>query len=315
MRFVCPNPREKFEELKKQFTPSELYLSYKTPSLDKAEKLVDHLYQTAETITRLDDHIHIASRLLRRLEKAVSGRDFDIERAKRIANKILVFVAFYHDIGKAEVQYQLYARHEFEELCRECTRTPPHNYSSVAFLTKVDDIREKFIGTLHEEGLSLKVADLTYVACLTAIAMHHEYFDYKDIAFLDFLTPLTLSLAKELSPDTMLVFDDTYIVVLDEAVKRLRADVPLPRSRGSVTATLSEVLEHIAVIHYEFGATLVNPESLSLEHRSDYVRATSSLAEALTWILTIADNLAARTRGSSDPERSFFASLIERYYG
>ena len=305
---MCPDAREEFERLKKQYTILDLYLSYRAPDRNKAERLADHLYLTAEATAKLDDHAYVLSKLLRRLEKVVSGRDLEIRNNMKTVRKILTFVTVYHDIGKGEVQYQLYAHHK-------CDATPPHNYSSVVFLLRSDDIRRAFIEMLLDDGLSLKVSDLVYMSCLTAIAMHHEYYDYRDIAFIDTLTPLTLSLSKRIPAETTLLFDESVADILKYVANKLGTDIPSTGRKSTIVATLAEALEYIVALHYEFGASLVDTKTLRIEHREEHVAISSSLAEVLTWILAIADNIAAKARRPSDQEASFFASLVERYYG
>lgn len=312
MVYTCQSIIDAFNKLKASFTsPIDMYLSYRSKDPSRRERLVDHLSNAVEHVESIKDHLATALRLVRKLEYEVyrGGSVNEVDLRKAILD-VVRFVALYHDIGKAEAHYQAYAHN----LC-EVELPPPHNYSSIAFLIHNDDIYLSLIENLTNVGLSLKTADAIYLASLVAIAMHHEYYDYRDASFLEHLSPLTLSLAKRLNLETVLYFDDSVYDVIEKVVEMLGIFIPKPRRRGTFTAVLGNALEQISSLHYEFGALRIDPREPKVLYPERKVEVALSLAETLTWMLTIMDNLAARFRGQEEEKEVFsFARIITKYY-
>jgi len=289
----------------------EEYISYRPREGNKQEALIDHVTLTVRYALMLDDHRATLARIIRKIDSGLSP-----ENARNVAQYLILFTAFYHDIGKTEMHYQLYAHGIVDRV------EVPHNYASVAFIIENEDILEGFIETLTGNyGVGVRVAEVMFDSSLTAIALHHEYYDYRDLSFVEILTPLTIALAKNVDPQTELVFHKSVFDLLQKLVANVRQSlsvqiqIPIPRIRKSLSTTLGRAIEYIATLHYEFGALSIRWEGGTVRVVMD--KATTSaleLAEALTWVLVLADNLAARHRGTADKE-SFFASLISRYYG
>lgn len=309
MKYTC-RVIDEFNKLKASFaSPLDLYLSYKSKDPHKRERLVDHLINTVKHVESVKDHLASLSRIIRKLEsEVIKSNVVGKEVLVKTLMDVLNFVALYHDIGKAEAHYQIYAHNVCD------VRLPPHNYSSIAFLTHNDDVYLSFIEELMNSGLSPRTADVIYLASLVAIAMHHEYYDYKDASFLEQLSPLTLSLAKRLSPEIILYFDDSVHKIIEEAVRTLGISVPKPKNQATFTTTLGNALEQISSLHYEFGALHIDPRELRVLYPEKRIELMLSLAEALTWILTVMDNLAARFRAHEEEERSYLANIITKYY-
>jgi len=282
------------------------YLSYRPKKGGRRETLIEHTMLTVKYALDLSDHIAVLARVIRRIDS-----NLDFEKARNVARYLAVFTAFYHDIGKAEAHYQLYAHGVVDRA------EVPHNYASVAFMMENVEIFDGFIGVLTGEyGVGVKTAEAMFGSTLTAIALHHEYYDYKDLSFVEVLTPLTIALAKGVDPQTELVFHESAFDLLqglaEEVGRSLNVQIPVPSNRRSFSTTLGRALEYVATLHYEFGALSIRREG-GVVRVDEAITPALGLAEALTWILVIADNLAARHRGSID-EESFFASLISKYY-
>ncbi|ADM27733.1 hypothetical protein Igag_0917 [Ignisphaera aggregans DSM 17230] len=287
----------------------EEYLSYRPKESEGRETLMSHIMLTVRYASALSDHIVTLARIVRKIDIALSP-----ENARRVVRYLVLFTAFYHDIGKAEAHYQLYAHGAVDRV------GVPHNYASVAFVVENDDIFEGFVEALTGNyGVSVRAAEVMFDSSLTAIALHHEYYDYKDLSFVEVLTPLTIALAKNVDSLTELAFHESVFDLLrslaEEVGRNLNVRIPVPATRRNFSTTLGRAIEYVATLHYEFGALNVRREGGSIRVSMDEaIASVLELAEALTWVLVLADNLAARHRGSTG-EESFFASLIGRYYG
>lgn len=311
--YLCADVEEIFRKLMDRYalSPLDLYLSHRDKEPNLHERLVDHLKLVVEYVNKLGDHITPIAKLIKLLEHEVSGRNIAVKDLHNVVKEILKFIALYHDVGKAEIHYQLYAHGLYDEL------PPPHNYSSIAFIIYNEDVYLNFVDSLVNKNLSPKSAETIYLASLIAMAMHHEYYDYRDLSFIDVLTPLTLSLAKDIKLDTLLCFHETVYDVINWIANF--ADVIRPSEKKCFTIPLGEAIEYIATLHYEFGALRISSSTsegkLKEELRMDKrIGIALSLAEVLTWILAIMDNLAARHRGGGEEERSFFAEKIFKWY-
>jgi len=288
---------------------AEGYLSYRPREGGRRETLIEHTRLVVGYASKLDDHITVLARAVRKIDNSL-----DIEKARSVARYLAVFTAFYHDIGKAEAHYQLYAHGEVDRV------EVPHNYASVAFVVENGEIFDCFIEALTGSySVSVKAAEAMFESSLVAIALHHEYYDYRDLSLVEVLTPLTVALAKDVDPQTELVFHGSVFDLLrrlaEEVGRSLNVQIPVPSNRGGFSTKLGRAIEYVATLHYEFGALSVRREGGIIRVDVNEVIASAlELAEALTWVLVLADNLAARHRGSAD-EEAFFASLISRYYG
>jgi len=272
------------------------YLSYRPKEGDKLEKLVDHILLTVRYASTLDDHVAILTKMLRRIDITLKTNT-----AEKLAKYLVLFTAFYHDIGKTEVHYQLYAHRVLDKV------KAPHNYASVAFIIENDDIFKDLVEILTKNyGVSTKVVEVMFKSSLIAITLHHEYYDYRDLSFVKVLTPLTIALAKNVDPQTELIFHESVFDLLHTLANDVKSSfnilIPIPKIRRSFSTMLKRAIEYITTLHYEF------------RDNDEVIVSVLELAEVLTWILVLADNLAARHRGSVSRE-SFFASLISRYYG
>ncbi|MEM1842598.1 MAG: hypothetical protein QW607_11540 [Desulfurococcaceae archaeon] len=316
LRYSCPDI-ENFDKYMNEYTnklgsTTEFYLSHKgNLSPNQIEKLDEHIVQTVKQLAEVRHHLQPIGKLIKLLEYTISGNLIDNVNAYNVAQYAATFIAFYHDIGKAEISYQLYAHDQ------RSTVPPPHNYSSVAFLihSNNDNIYLEFVKNIVAKGLSLRTADTLYLASLIAIVMHHEYYDYKDLSFIEVLTPSTLYLAKGVKHETILCFHATVYDIIDNALKKLKSSnipKPLISSKTDISISFSEVVEYIASLHYEFGALRI--EKLTVTGPDKRIELALSLAEALTWVLVLADNLAAQYRGRCEDERSFFANEILKWY-
>jgi len=282
----------------------EAYLSHRPQEGCPPETLVGHLRRTLDYARSLGDHAKTAARLVRRLDGSL-----DFGRALGVARFLLEFTAAYHDIGKAEVRYQLYAH----RVLGEGGHPPPHNYASVAFIVSNGAMLEGFLDILvSRHGVDVKAAEWMYNASLTAILMHHEYYDYRDLSSTEILTPLTLALAKDLDLNEELAFHRTAYTLLDGI------DVlPKPATRGDLTVPLGVAVEYATTLHYELGAL---PLALAGEGQGkpagelhEDVKWALALAETLTWALVVADNLAASYRCEGRERGSFGAKIVEYY--
>jgi len=274
----------------------ERYLSYRPKEGDRPEKLIDHIMLTVRYASMLNDHIATLVRIIRRVDSRLKP-----EVVKTFAKYLALFTAFYHDIGKAEIHYQLYAHRVLDRV------KAPHNYASVAFVIENDDIFRGFVEMLTKNyDVDTKVVEVMFKSSLIAVALHHEYYDYRDLSFVEVLTPLTIALAKDIDMQTELIFHDTTFDLLQKLAtdvnNNFNVQIPVPQIRRSFSIRLGQVVEYITTLHYEFG------------DMDETIASTLELAEALTWILVLADNLAARHRGSAG-KKLFFAPLISRYYG
>jgi len=293
------------EKILKGRAPEEVYLSHWPQKGCPAETLVDHLRYTLGYARGLHDHVKVVARLARKLDESLEP-----DRALCVARFLLEFTATYHDIGKADARYQLYTR----ELLGGGERLLPHNYASVAFIVSDRGILDGFLDILVSRyGIDVKVAEWMYNASLTAILMHHEYYDYRNLSFIEVLTPLTLALAKDVDLNDELAFHRSAFYLLNNL------DVqPKPTIRNDLIVPLGVAVEYAITLHYELGAlplALAGEEQrVSMGELQDDVKWVLALAEALTWALTVADNLAASRRCEGRERGSFGAKIVE-YYG
>ncbi|MEM4844616.1 MAG: hypothetical protein QXU08_09435 [Ignisphaera sp.] len=312
LRYSCPDIKNFNEYMNKFGSAEKFYLSHKGYLLsNQIEKLDEHIVRTVNQLDKVKYHLQPIGKLIKLLEYTNSRSSISNESAYNVAQYVARFTAFYHDIGKAEISYQLYAHKQ------RSTVPPPHNYSSVAFLIhrNNENVYLKFVENIVAEGLSLRTADTLYLASLIAIVMHHEYYDYKDLSFIEVLTPSTLYLAKEVKHETTLCFHETVYDVINIALDKLKlSNIPAPSisSKTDISISFGEVAEYIASLHYEFGALRI--EKSTVTEPDKRIELTLSLAEALTWVLVLADNLAAQHRGRCEDERSFFAEEILKWY-
>jgi len=293
------------EKILKGKTPEEAYLSHRLQEGCPAETLVDHLHYTLGYARGLRDHVKVIARLARRLDESLES-----DKALHVARFLLEFTAVYHDIGKADARYQLYAH----GMLGGGERVLPHNYASVAFIVSDWGILEGFLDILvSRHGVDVKAAEWMYNASLTAILMHHEYYDYRDLSFIEVLTSLTLALAKDVDLNDELAFHRSAFSLLNSL------DVqPKPTMGSDLIVPLGVAVEYATTLHYELGAL---PLALAGEEQEgsagelqDDVKWALALAEALTWALTVADNLAA-SRRCGGKERGSFGAKIAEYYG
>jgi len=301
--------RREFEELKKECSSVEdLYLSYAFwKGSGRKESLIEHIRGVLEYMQRLKtDYQRLVALRVRQLSEAL-GNKLALEEGLEVAGRLMDFIAVYHDIGKAEVGYQLYAHG------RRKHPPIPHNYTSILLLyNREQDIEESAIGYFYELSGDMILGEKLALACLISIALHHEYYDYKDLSNLLILTPLSIMFGKEIPANTGVLFD---LSSLRELLDRLEFDWKPKLRRESTNAY--ECMLSISSIYCEGVSS-----SLALRGRRADVRAWSiitsllSLAEILTWILSIADNLAGGLRGSREGDSWGFSlsRSLKRYY-
>jgi CRISPR-associated endonuclease Cas3-HD len=298
------------------------YLSFRPDTMQKvcgetAERLYEHMVNVVSVILSLEDHRAVISRLVRKLHRGlVKGESYDL-----IANILLYFVTLYHDIGKAELHYQLYAHRKLDR------PVIPHNLASVAYLVYAStrgDWYTKWLQLFVERfGFDPGIAKDLFMAATTAIALHHEYFDYVDggLSLIDVITPMTIAYAKNVDLSLVLHFHKTASDVLNEAwknieklsvlsqIKEYAADL-LYTPKNNIEIEASEALEYVSTLHYELGGWVFATEGIEVSRGT--LPTALSLAEVLTWALAIADNRAAQARGSGG---SWFSTIISQYYG
>lgn len=293
--------------LKKRYTDArELYWSYRPPGEEKVEKLVEHISRVYHVMDRLKrEYESIVAKHVNRLATAYNTR-VGPDTARRIAGSLLDFIAVYHDAGKMEVHYQLYA-HKLHD-----SNPPPHNYSSIALIVK-SDVFTKFIENILEQAPNPALSEKLFIASLTAIGMHHEYFDYQDTSFIEVLTPLTISLGKGVDPGTMLCFDRETVGQVLEHVGG-EAGVVTPSSYDT-EIPMSIAYEYMSTLHYELGGLHFTGQEETLSMDVEKIRPLVSLAETLTWVLALADNIAAAHGRSEGGSESSIGRLYNKYYG
>jgi CRISPR-associated endonuclease Cas3-HD len=298
------------------------YLSFRPNTMQKvckeiAERLYEHMVNVVSTILGLEYHRAVISRLVRKLHRGFAkGESYDV-----IANILLYFVALYHDIGKAELHYQLYAH---GKLGRPVI---PHNLASVAYLVYAStrgDWYTKWLQLFVERfGFDPGIAKDLFMVAATAIALHHEYFDYADggLSLIDIITPMTIAYAKDMDLNLVLHFHKTVSDVLNETWKNIEKLSVLSQikeyvadlfyiPKNSIEIEAGEALEYVSTLHYELGGWVFATEGIEASRGT--LPIALSLAEALTWTLAIADNRAAQARGSGG---SWFSTIISQYYG
>jgi len=310
-----------FKEVESSITV-DYYLSFrpKEGEATDSEKLHEHLKSTVLCSLALNDHVNVVSKLIRAL---AAGTQKNVSQYNDASMILLTFTALYHDIGKAELHYQFYAHNRVNEY------EVPHNMASIAFLLHAlnnEELYEKWIKLFVEElGFRPGIAVDLLTASLTAVVLHHEYFDYRDLSFIDIVTPTTIAYAKRVNINTLLCFHKSVANVVDYAwsnIEKLNSDkniiiklfTPLLyRPKSNVVIVLGEALDYISTLHHELGGIYFDTKAKSLRVKPrENLHLVLSLAEVLTWILTVADNLAASKRGDKG---SVFSKHILRYYG
>jgi hypothetical protein len=312
---------EMISEIERCDDASRVYLSFRPGIAQKVckesgEKLYEHMVNTVKAILSLEDHRVVISKLVIKLHRD----EVKSEYGDLVAKILLYFVALYHDIGKAELHYQLYTHGKLNR------PVIPHNLASVAYLVYAstrEDLYMKWLELFAEKfGFDPGIAKDLFTAATTAIALHHEYFDYVDggISLIDVITPMTIAYAKNVNLNLVLRFHKTVSDIFGKTwrnieklselsqIKEYAANL-LYTPKGNIEISASEVLEYISTLHYELGGWILTAEEIKVPRET--LPTVLSLAEVLTWMLAIADNIAARVRST---EGSWFSTIISQYY-
>ena len=304
----------------------ECFQSYRARRPEEAEQLVVHLAKALRVAAgALRDYEAVICKHVRNLALSyeLTSACARQSECRDVARTLALFTVLYHDAGKCEVGYQLYAhrvRDDFALL---------HNYSSVAFvLSEETGIHDWFIARMEELQVPSGLAERLLAAAATAVMLHHEYYDYKKISAVDVLTPSTLAVAKNIPSGAEIFFDlnlasEVHKRALERAFehvnyKQLRSllrDPPQPK-KEELVLEVESALELASSLHYEMGAVLWSLERPYESGEKRVIVSTSSLAEVLTYFVSIVDNLAAKERERHESQETrWYANLIQRYYG
>jgi len=267
---------------------------------EDVEKLWEHIVATVEAGRRLSDHVENIARLLKKI--ANSARLSCQE--EKVAQFIVDFTLFHHDAGKGDINYQLYAHRVVKKILM------PHNFASIAFLNK-SNIYTEFLEELEDLSVDVGLADRLFSVCLTAILVHHEYYDYKDLSSLNIIATSTILKSKKLEEAKAVFHSDSFYAELQRAAEKVGFYVIPNRLREIMVIDAVEACSDIVVQHYMFGAEKLLSSWKRYISVDRYEALTASLSSALTWLITLADNIASRRRGG---EAGRYAELISKYY-